>query len=76
MNIRKLFDSKPKRKLKSKNPKRVKAPKRYRYTYDEINELPDDKLEWIANNGYPEEQDMAHGIRSKRKMTRLLTYGY
>jgi hypothetical protein len=75
--MRKLFDSEPKkRKRKSKRLKPIKTPPRYRYTYDELYNLPDDKLAWFESNGYPEEQDKARGIRAERKRMRLLTYGY
>jgi len=70
-----LFSSKPKKKP-VKKLKIIKAPKRYRYTYDELYGLPEDKLEWFIQNGFPEEQDMARGIRSERKRMRLATYGY
>jgi hypothetical protein len=54
----------------------MRAPPRYRYTYDELYSLPDDKVEWFSINGFPEEQDMARGIRAERKRMRLVTYGY
>lgn len=73
MSMRKLFDSKPKKKIKLK---KGKAPKRYRYTYNELYNLTDDKLDSIITSGFPEEQDMARGIRAERKRTRLLTFGY
>lgn len=70
-----LFSSKPKKKpIKKLKP--IKAPKRYRYSYDELYNLPEDKLEWFTQNGFPEEQDMARGIRAERKRMRLSTYGY
>jgi hypothetical protein len=72
-----LFDSKKKPKKKpTKQSKSVKAPKRYRYSYDDLYNLPEDKLEWFTQNGFPEEQDMARGIRAERKRMRLATYGY
>jgi hypothetical protein len=70
-----LFSSKPKKKP-VKRLKSVKAPKRYRYSYDDLYNLPEDKLTWFMDNGFPEEQDMARGIRSERKRMRLATYGY
>jgi len=74
--LRKLFDEPKKRKKKIKKPKPVKSPPRYRYTYDELYNLPDDKLAWFEQNGYPEEQDKARGIRMERRRMRLVTYGY
>ena len=74
MSMRKLFDKNPKR--KSKKSKVIKAKSNYRYTYDELNNLPDDKLEWFMDNGFPEERDMANGIRANRRSRRLVTYGY
>jgi len=76
--MRGLFESTPKRKPKKSIKKLTikKAPKRYRYTYDELYNLPDDKVEWFMLNGFPEEQDMARGIRAERKRMRLATYGY
>jgi hypothetical protein len=71
-----LFDSKSKKKKPVKKSKSVKAPKRYRYSYDDLYGLPEDKLTWFMDNGFPEEQDMARGIRSERKRMRLATYGY
>ena len=73
-----LFESEPKKKSKKSIKKLAikKAPKRYRYTYDELYSLPEDRLEWFTNNGFPEEQDMARGIRAERKRMRLATYGY
>lgn len=76
MSRQKLFYEKPKKLKKSNKLKSIKAPKRYRYTYDELYGLPDEKLEWFGNNGFPEEQDMARGIRAERKRMRLVTYGY
>jgi hypothetical protein len=67
-------------KKSKKKLKRIKAPTKYRSnyrsTYDELYTLTDSKLEWYIANGFPEEQDMARGIREKRKRDRLLTYGY
>jgi hypothetical protein len=71
-----LFDSKPKKKKASKKLKVIKPKKRYRYSYDDLYGLPEDKLEWFTQNGFPEEQDMARGIRAERKRMRLATYGY
>jgi hypothetical protein len=92
MSARKLFDKpkkKIKRKIKSvKVPKKYREPyysspndelnnpKRYRYLYDDIDAFPDDKVEWLEINGYPEEKDDARSIIKKRKMKRLVTYGY
>lgn len=73
MSMRKLFDPNPKKKTKLK---KGKAPKRYRYTYNELYNFTDDKLDSIITSGFPEEQDMARGIRAERKKTRLLTFGY
>lgn len=72
--MRKLFDE-PKKKKRIK-PKQTRAPPRYRYTYDELYNLPDDKLAWFEENGYPEERDKARGIRMERRRMRLVTYGY
>jgi hypothetical protein len=72
--MKKLFDKEPKK--KSKKLKVLKAKSQYRYTYDELNNLQDDRLEWFVENGFPEERDMARGIRANRKMRRLVTYGY
>lgn len=74
MSMRKLFDSKPK--SKPKKLKVIKAKRQYRYTYDELNNLPDDKLTWFLENGFPEERDIAHKIKADRKIMRLATYGY
>lgn len=75
--MKKLFDDEPKkRRKKSKKPKQIRSPPRYRYTYDDLYNLPDDKLEWFELNGYPEERDRARGIRAERKRMRLVTYGY
>lgn len=63
-------------KSKKKKLKRGKAPKRYRSTYNDLYILPEDKLDWYIENGFPEEQDMARGIRAERKRMRLATYGY
>jgi len=72
-----LFDSKKKSKKRPvKQLKSVKAPKRYRYSYDDLYNLPEDKLTWFMDNGFPEEQDMARGIRAERRRMRLATYGY
>lgn len=71
-----LFNSKPKKKKPVKKLKTIKGKKNYRYTYDELYNLPEDRLEWFTQNGFPEEQDMARGIRAERKRMRLATYGY
>jgi len=65
-------------KSKKKKLKRGKAPKQYRSrsTYNDLYILPDDKIDWYIENGFPEEQDMARGIRTERKRMRLVTYGY
>jgi hypothetical protein len=63
-------------KSKKRKLKVVKGKKNYRYTYDELYNLPEDRLDWFTNNGFPEEQDMARGIRAERKKMRLATYGY
>ena len=73
MSRQKLFYEPTK---KSKKIKTMRAPPRYRYTYDELYSLPDDKVEWFSINGFPEEQDMARGIRAERRRMRLATYGY
>lgn len=69
--------SKPK---KRKSLKILKAPKQYRssyrLTYDELYNLTDAELTWYINNGHPEERDMARKIRDKKKMDRLVTFGY
>jgi uncharacterized protein (DUF3820 family) len=72
--MRNIFDQKKPKRLKQL--KQIEVKKRYRYTYNELNNLPDDKLTWFENNGLPEERDMSREIRSKRKMERLVTYGY
>lgn len=74
MSMRKLFDNKSK--PKSKKFKVIKAKNQYRYTYDELNNLTDEKLTWFLENGFPEERDMAHKIKADRKVMRLATYGY
>jgi hypothetical protein len=78
--LRKLFDNKPKKKLKpsakNKKLKIIKPKREYRATYNDLYSLPDDKLDWYADNGFPEEQDMARGIRSERKRMKLAIYGY
>ncbi len=63
---------------KKKILKKRKVPKRYRYqyTYSEINRMTDPEVERLVREGEPEEKDKAHEIMSKRKMTRLVTYGY
>lgn len=72
--MRKLFDPDPKK--KTKKLKIIKGKSNYRYTYDELNNLTDDRLTWFLENGFPEERDMAHRIKANRKMGRLVTYGY
>lgn len=74
MGMRKLFDTK--QKPKPKKLKVIKAKSQYRYTYDELNNLTDEKLTWFLDNGFPEEKDMAHRIKTDRKIMRLATYGY
>lgn len=74
MSMRKLFDKEPK--PKSKKLKVIKAKNQYRYTYDELNNLTDEKLTWFLENGFPEERDMAYKIKADRKVMRLATYGY
>jgi len=74
MGRRKLFDDEPKKKIKKL--KVIKAKSNYRYTYDELNNLPDEKLIWFLENGFPEEIDMANRIHANRKIMRLATYGY
>lgn len=92
MSARKLFDSKPKKKIKRKKIVRVSKkyrevyaaapmtelnnPKRYRYTYDDIDRFPNERVEYLEQNGFPEERDAAHSIMAKRKMKSLITYGY
>jgi len=74
MSIRNIFDKESKK--KTKKLKSIKAPTRYRYTYNELYNLPEDKLDWFITNGFPEEQDMARGIRAEKRKTRLITFGY
>lgn len=78
--MRKLFDEQLKKKSKLKKPikkiKNTKSKREYRATYDDLYTLSDDKIDWYINNGFPEEQDMARGIRSERKRMRLAIYGY
>lgn len=74
MSARKLFD-KPKRKIKRKL-RIVKAPKRYRYTNDQIHSLPYYELEYLIRNGTPEEKDAASIIKRRRDDVSLSLYGY
>ena len=78
MSMRKLFDSKPKKKSKKtvKRLKTIRAPPRYRRTYSEIYNMTEPELEQVIKTGMLEEQDEAREILKKRKMERLVTYGY
>jgi hypothetical protein len=71
--LKKIFDKKSKR---NKKLKPIKSKIQYRSTYNDLYNLPEDKLEWYIENGFPEERDMARGIRTERKRMRLATYGY
>lgn len=71
--MKKLISKKSKRNKKSKI---LKPKNQYRSTYNDLYNLPEDRLDWYIENGFPEEQDMARGIRAERKRMRLVTYGY
>lgn len=71
--MKKLFDTKLKKKKKLKI---IKPKKQYRVTYNDLYNISEDKLNWYIENGFPEEQDMALGIKKERKRMRLATYGY
>lgn len=77
--MRKLFDPEPKKKIKkskSKKLKSIRAPPRYRRTYNEIYNMTEPELEQVINSGMLEERDQAREVLKKRKMERLVTYGY
>jgi hypothetical protein len=76
--MRKLFDPEPKKKIKksTKRLKSIRAPPRYRRTYSEIYNMTEPELEKVINTGMLEEKDEAREILKKRKMERLVTYGY
>lgn len=76
--MRKLFDPEPKKKSKksAKRLKSIRAPPRYRRTYNELYNMTEPELEQVINKGMLEERDEAREILKKRKMERLVTYGY
>lgn len=76
--MRKLFDPEPKKKSNkpTKRLKSIRAPPRYRRTYNELYNMTEPELEQVINKGMLEERDEAREILKKRKMERLVTYGY